>query len=233
MATKHILLIDDDQALAGLVGDYLARFDFTVTAVDRPSTAMATLKGKHFKAVILDVMLPEMDGFKTCQVIRRDFPNLPILMLTARGDLTDRVVGLEIGADDYLSKPFEPRELAARLSALIRRSSAAKAIEEKLVFQELTVNLTRRRLWLNDKEVTLSGAEFRVLDALIRARPAIVRRDDLIEAIRGFDREMFDRSIDITVSRLRAKLGDSPRSPRFIQTVRSEGYVFISLSNEQ
>ena len=172
--TKNILLIDDDKkALAELVGEYLLRFDFAVQAAVRPSAGLAALKRKSFKAVILDVMLPEMDGFETCKIIRRSRPRLPILMLTAHGDLTDRVVGLELGADDYLTKPFEPRELVARLSALLRRSDIAPMEEEKFFFAELTVNLTRRRLWLSDDEVLLSGAEFRVLAALIRARPAI------------------------------------------------------------
>lgn len=225
--TKNILLIDDDEALAELVGEYLLRFDFAVQAAVRPAAGLIALKRKSFKAVILDVMLPEMDGFETCKIIRRDYPRLPILMLTARGDLTDRVVGLELGADDYLSKPFEPRELVARLSALLRRSDIAPMEEEKFSFAELTVNLTRRHLWISGEDVLLSGAEFRVLAALIRARPAIVRRDDLIEAIRGFERELFDRSIDIAVSRLRAKINDSPKNPRFIQTVRGEGYSFI------
>ena len=227
--SKPILLIDDDVKLGEFITDYLARFDFAVTVANTPTAGLKVLAGGKFIAAVFDVMLPEMDGFELCKRARRDYPTLPILMLTARGDLTDRVVGLEIGADDYLSKPFEPRELSARLSALLRRAEQAPGDSSVLHFADLTVSMPTRRVWdAKGREVALSGIEFRVLAELVRRRPAVVHRNFLIEEVRGFESDVFDRSIDITVSRLRAKLGDSAAQPRFIQTIRNEGYAFIA-----
>lgn len=226
---KAVLLVDDDAKLGEFITDYLLRFGFTVTVKETPTEGLNALKDGDFAAAIFDVMLPEMDGFDLCKQVRRNHPALPILMLTARGDLTDRVVGLEIGADDYLSKPFEPRELSARLSALLRRTEQTPSNSRLLRFKGITVNIPTRRIWTeDDKEIVLSSVEFRLLAELIRRRPTIVHRNILIEEIRGFESDVFDRSIDITVSRLRAKLGDSAAKPRFIQTMRNEGYAFIA-----
>lgn len=226
-----ILLVDDDRKLGELLSDYLAQFGFSVAARELPSEGLAALAAEEYDAAVFDVMLPEMDGFELCRRARAAHPRLPILMLTARGDLTDRVVGLEIGADDYLPKPFEPRELSARLSALLRRARRREETEI-LQFDGLRADLRTRRVWLNnkgaEKEAVLAAAEFRVLAELLRAAPAAVGRDFLVEKLRGFERDVFDRSVDITISRLRVKLGDSPARPKFIQTVRGEGYAFIA-----
>jgi len=158
---------------------------------------------------------------------------VPVIMLTARGDTVDRVVGLEIGADDYLPKPFEPRELAARLQALIRRATSAPSdADAALTFAGLRILFAAQKVFLTDagaeEEVELSAAEFRALAALVRRRPAVVSRDTLAEELRGFERDAFDRSIDTMVSRVRARLHDSAKSPRFIKTVRGAGYAFIA-----
>ncbi|MDM5147612.1 response regulator transcription factor [Candidatus Persebacteraceae bacterium Df01] len=226
-----LLLVDDDVGLGDLLSTYLGRFGFSLTVAQTPSEGLELLASGEYKGAIFDVMLPEMDGFELCKIARRKYPRLPIMMLTARGDMTDRVVGLEIGADDYLPKPFEPRELAARLTALLRRAVANTSTGdgEVLYFEGISVHLSARRVWLQgNKEIILTSIEFRVLSELVRRRPAVVHRDVLIEEIRGFERDVFDRSIDIAISRLRAKLHDTPQSPRFVQTVRSEGYAFIA-----
>ncbi len=228
---KKILLVDDDPKLCALLTDYLTRFGYNVVAHTTPSAGLEALANTVFAAAIFDVMLPEMDGFLLCKKVRAANPQLPIIMLTARSDLTDRVVGLEIGADDYLSKPFAPRELSARLTSVLRRASPI--IADSLYFDGLEINLPARRAWLRkedktSEEVILSFAEFRVLAELINERPSVIGRDLLSERIRGFERDVCDRSIDIAVSRLRTKLGESPGQPKFIQTLRGKGYAFIA-----
>lgn len=240
---KRVLIIDDDEKLAALLREFLAKYGFAARAAHRPSEALSILRRESFAAIILDVMMPEMSGFDLCREIRA-FSSTPIIMLTARGDIVDKVVGLEIGADDYLPKPFEPRELAARLQALLRRASHRFAVGETLRFAGLRLDLATRRAFLcppasassggesapapgEEEQIELTAAEFRLLSALVRERPKVVSRDDLIEEMRGFERDVFDRSIDIQVSRLRAKLRDSPRTPRFIRTVRGAGYAFV------
>ena len=229
---KRVLVIDDDRALGELLADYLAQHDFAVSHAARPAEGIARLSASGADVVVLDVMMPEMSGFEACRTIRAEHPGIPILMLTARGEVADRVMGLEFGADDYMPKPFEPRELAARLSALLRRSSAAPAAGKILKWRDLRADLTRRRLWRvsngDETDIPLTSVEFRAFASLVRRRPAVVRREHLVEELRGFEGEWFDRSADICVSRLRAKLGDDPRHPKFIRTIRGEGYAFIA-----
>jgi len=229
--SQRVLIIDDDAKLAELLSEFLADFGFSVAHAARPSRGIALLRRGGFDAVILDIMLPEMNGFDTCRAIRA-FSRVPVIMLTARGDTVDRVVGLEIGADDYLPKPFEPRELAARLQALIRRATSLPVdADAELTFAGLRIQTAAQKVFLTvdgEEEVTLSAAEFRALLALVRRRPAVVSRDALMEELRGFERDAFDRSIDTTVSRVRARLRDSVKSPRFIKTVRGAGYAFIA-----
>lgn len=235
---RPILLVDDDTKLGVMLVEYLSQFGFIVSAVDKPSEGLKALEERDFAAAVFDVMLPEMDGLELCRRARALCPRLPIMMLTARRDLADCVAGLETGADDYLPKPFEPRELSARLGALLRRATSPIADESGVLlhFDGAILDLAARRLWLTDngreEEVILTAAEFRILAELVRRRPAVVERDFLIEKIRGFDSEAFDRAIDITISRLRGKLNDSPSRPRFIQTSRGAGYAFIATAKE-
>lgn len=230
---RRILVIDDDAKLCELLAEFLGGHGFRVESAQAPDKGLAALARGKPDAVILDVMLPGMDGFEVCRKIRES-SSVPIIMLTARGDVMDRVVGLEIGADDYLPKPFEPRELAARLHALLRRGMhpAERRREETLEFEGLRIDRATRAAELVGgrgaaRDAGLTVAEFDVLDLLVAARPAVVGRDELIGRLRGFEREVYDRSVDILVSRVRSKLGDPPSSPRFIKTFRGAGYAFI------
>jgi OmpR family response regulator RpaB len=214
----RVLLIDDDEHLAAPLAIYLRRFDFELEAALRPSVGLARLRAEGFDAVILDVMLPEMDGFELCRTIRRE-SDVPIVMLTARGEVMDRVVGLEIGADDYLAKPFEPRELAARLQTILRRSRTAT---QRLRFEGLEIDLERRQVLRQGQPVELTGAEFELL-ALLAAEPQkVFSRDEILNRLRGQEAELFTRAVDLLVSRLRRKL--EPLD--CIKTLRNAGYTF-------
>lgn len=218
----NVLLIDDDEDLAELLIEYAERFSMQITACHDPLEAVAHLQQQsNYDAIILDVMLPHIDGFETCRQIRQ-FCDIPIVMLTARGDVTDRIVGLEIGADDYLPKPFEPRELMARLQANIKRHRKS-ATQHILVFDELAIDLDIQRVTVDDMAVELTTKEYELLCLLAQSPGKTFSRDDLLSALKGHDIELFSRSIDILVSRLRQKL--KPSSP--IKTVHGAGYAFV------
>jgi two-component system OmpR family response regulator len=221
----RILLIDDDEHLAPPLAAYLRRFDFELVAAHRPSEGFARLAEGGIDAVILDVMLPEMDGFAVCRQIRRD-SDIPVLMLTARGDVTDRVVGLELGADDYLPKPFEPRELAARLQTVLRRRVqvpvAAPAPASLLRFDGLEIDADRRTVRRQGDAVELTGTEFELLLLLAREPNKVWHRDEILNRLRGRDADLYTRAVDILVSRLRRKL--EPLA--CIKTLRNAGYTF-------
>ncbi|MEN9484263.1 response regulator transcription factor [Sphaerotilus montanus] len=226
----RLLLIDDDEHLAAPLAAYLKRFDLTLESALRPSVGLARLREGGFDAVILDVMLPEMDGFDVCRAIRRDpaLAGLPILMLTARGDVMDRVIGLELGADDYLPKPFEPRELAARLQTILRRRQpAAPAVVppengRRLVFDGIEIDLDRRQVLRDGAEVELTGTEFELLALLAGEPHKVFTRDEILSRLRGHDADVYTRAIDILVSRIRRKL--EPLD--CIKTLRNAGYTF-------
>lgn len=224
-ADTRVLLIDDDERLNALLTTYLRRFGFTVRAVSHPEQGLRALKGDPPDIVILDVMLPDVDGFTVCRRIRES-SGIPIVMLTARGDVTDRIVGLELGADDYLPKPFEPRELLARIQAVLRRGRSGEG-QERVRIGALDVNWATRSAHMGGRDLTLTSAEFELLGLFVRNRNRILSRDRIINETRGIDWEAYDRSIDILVSRLRQKLGDDPKHPAFIRTVRGAGYLFI------
>ncbi|EHR72626.1 response regulator with CheY-like receiver domain and winged-helix DNA-binding domain [Burkholderiales bacterium JOSHI_001] len=226
----RILLIDDDEELAAPLAAYLRRFDITLEAAARPSLGLARLAAEDFDAVILDVMLPEMDGFEVCRRIRHG-SDIPVLMLTARGDVTDRVVGLELGADDYLPKPFEPRELAARLQTILRRRTAASAEAPvpapgtTLRFDGLDIDPQRREVRRHGDLVDLTGTEFELLTLLAQQPGHVFTRDEILNRLRGRDAELFTRAVDILVSRLRRKL-----EPLLcIKTLRNAGYTFTGV----
>ncbi|HSW08257.1 response regulator transcription factor [Aquabacterium sp.] len=219
----HILLIDDDEHLAPPLAAYLRRFDLELLSALRPSDGLARLAEGGVDAVILDVMLPEMDGFEVCRRIRRD-SDIPVLMLTARGDLTDRVVGLELGADDYLPKPFEPRELAARLQTILRRvrPAAAEPPATQLRFDGLLIDTERREVRRQGEAIELTGTEFELLLLLAREPHKVWSRDDILNRLRGRDADLYTRAVDILVSRLRRKL----EPVACIKTLRNAGYTF-------
>ncbi len=221
----RVLVIDDDEALGDLLKEYLGRFGFSVRAVSQPTDGLRALKAEAPDILVLDVMLPGMDGFAVCRKVR-ETSRVPIIMLTARGDVTDRIVGLELGADDYLPKPFEPRELVARIQAVLRRGTGTEA-EELLRAGDLELSLAQRSARLKGRELALTTAEFELLALLVKSRGRVLSRERILEQTRGLDWEAYDRSIDVLVSRLRQKLGDDPRQPAFIRTVRGAGYVFI------
>ena len=228
----RLLLIDDDEALAGPLAQYLARFDLQLEAVTRPSAALTRLGAERLDALILDGMLPEMDGFEFCKRLRAGgdpWRDIPVLMLTARGDLTDRVVGLELGADDYLPKPFEPRELAARLQTILRRTrlapTAAPAVPQpttRLCFEGLEIDTVRREVKSERGLVELTGTEYELLVLLAREPGRVFSRDDILNRLRGQEAELFTRAVDILVSRLRRKL----EPVAALKTLRNAGYCF-------
>ena len=222
----RLLLIDDDEHLAAPLAAYLRRFDFELHSATLPSEGLARLRSEAFDAAILDVMLPEMDGFELLRAIRREH-TLPVIMLTARGELADRIVGLETGADDYLPKPFEPRELAARLSTVLRRTrpTAAPAVArppDSLRFDGLEIHLARREVWRQGSRVELTGTEFELLALLAGEPRKVFSRDEILNRLRGHDAELYTRAVDILVSRLRRKL--EPLD--CIRTLRNAGYAF-------
>ena len=219
----HILLIDDDEHLAEPLRAYFARFGLELASATRPCDGLALLAEGGFDAAILDVMLPEMDGFALCRAIRQRDAELPLLMLTARGDVTDRVVGLELGADDYLPKPFEPRELVARLQTVLRRRRAAPVAAPVLVFDRdgLRIDFERRSVHVNGTAVELTGSEFDLLALLAHAPGKVFTRDELLAGLRGHDADLYTRAIDIGISRLRKKL--EPLD--CIKTLRNAGYA--------
>ncbi len=223
------LLVDDDSSLADLITTYLKRHNFAVTWAESGKSGLRQLQRNAFDCVILDVMLPGEDGFQTCKRIR-SFSDVPILMLTARGELSDRVLGLEIGADDYLAKPFEPRELVARLGSLVRRSQ--NALHQNWQFGELSINTSRQMATLSNRSLDLTTTEFELLCVFAQKPGRVLTREQILDSVRGSEWSAVDRAVDIMVSRLRHKLGDSGKASRWIKTVWGTGYVFIGGSSD-
>jgi OmpR family response regulator RpaB len=215
----RILLIDDDEQLGPPLAAYFQRYELALEQATRPSAGLARLQAGGFDAAILDVMLPEMDGFELCRTIRKG-SDLPIVMLTARGDVMDRVVGLELGADDYLPKPFEPRELVARVQTVLRRRVAKPVAPDVLAFEGLTIDTARRAVLRGGEPVELTGTEYELLLVLAREPGRVHSRDDILSALRGHESELVTRAVDIVVSRLRKKL--EPLDA--IKTLRNAGY---------
>jgi DNA-binding response OmpR family regulator len=221
------LLVEDDVKLAGLVAEYLGNNEIDVTHLPDGEKLLRTLKAQPYDVLLLDLMLPGKSGLELCKDVRAtpEVSRTPILMLTAKGDDIDRIVGLELGADDYLGKPFNPRELLARIRAVLRRTSPAAAEGEQLRVGALQLHFGTREARLADKPLSLTQFEFELLAVLARSAGRVLSRDYLMETLRGTEFDVFDRSIDVHVSRLRYKLGDDSKQPRFIKTVRGVGYV--------
>lgn len=233
----RLLIIDDDKKLCRLIRDYLEPMGFAVESAHTGPEGLEKARTSQLHAIILDVMLPGMDGFEVLRQLRRT-SDVPVLMLTARGEEPDRIVGLEIGADDYLPKTFSTRELLARLRAVIRRASHAVVAtlpqsEPEIIVGKLRVNTASRAVLLADQPLTLTPVEFDLLAALARARGRVKSREQLLEEIRERHYDVFDRSIDVHVSTLRRKLGDDAREPRCIRTVRSADYMLINPDDQR
>jgi two-component system, OmpR family, phosphate regulon response regulator OmpR len=222
---ERILLVEDDARLADMLLEYLGQAGFGVTVAPLGATALEKLSDAEYDAVVLDLMLPDMDGLNVCRQLRAKY-DTPVLMLTARGDAVDRIVGLELGADDYLPKPFEPRELVARLRAIMRRRVRGTRGEKSAQFGRLELDIAARAVRLDGKPCELTGYQFDLLVALTKNAGRVLSREVLMDLVKGEEFESFDRSIDVHISRIRAVIEDNPKKPRRIITVRAAGYVF-------
>ena len=220
----RIILIEDDRRLAEMVSEYLGEAGFRVSVASDGASGLARLTAEPYDALVLDLMLPDMDGLEVCRRLRGN-SDIPVLMLTARGDAMDRVVGLELGADDYLAKPFEPRELLARLRAILRRRGPGGG-SGVLRFGRLEIDRDARRVRVDGAERALTSHQFALLLTLAERAGRVLSRDSLMDLVKGEELEAFDRSIDVHVSRIRAAIEDDPKRPRRLLTVRGAGYVF-------
>jgi DNA-binding response OmpR family regulator len=221
---KKILLIDDDEKLGKLLAEYLRNFDFEIVTALNATSGIAKARGQNPDLILLDIMLPGKSGLEILKDLRQ-ISAIPILMLTARGDVADKVLGLENGADDYLAKPFEPRELAARIQSLLRRSSQQF---KTLRAGELEIKTDERRVLLAGAEIPTTAFEFILLKTLAQSPGKVFSRDELIAAMHGEEFSLLNRSLDVIVKRLRDKIKDDAKKPRFIKTIRGVGYVFVA-----
>lgn len=222
----RLLIIDDDEKLGALLCKYLGDFNIKAQAANKPSDGLALLRSNSFDLVVLDLMMPEKDGFTVCKEVRAE-SSIPIIMLTARGDTADRIVGLELGADDYLAKPFEPRELVARIHAILRRTGGKLDKAEVLKSKGLVLDIQKRNVKLDGRDLELTTAEFDLLHLFMRKAGQALSRDQIMESLKGVEWDVFNRTIDVNLSRLRQKIGDNPKAPEFFKTVWGTGYMFI------
>jgi len=225
MAT--ILIIDDDVELTELIVEFLQDFKYKVLVHHSPLEGLKTLKTTSVDLVLLDIMLPELDGFQVLRKIR-ETSETPVMMLTAKGDVSDKIVGLELGADDYLPKPFEPRELVARIQSILRRVNATNSMLDVINFDGLVVDKVKEEIILDEKVVNLSTSEFEALILFVDNNNQVLDREFLVENLRGIRWQTYDRSVDVLVSRLRNKLGETPTKTRFLKTIHGVGYKFVA-----
>jgi DNA-binding response OmpR family regulator len=228
LMSARLLLIDDDARLTGMVGDYLRAAGFEVSTAGTLAQAREALAQGRFELIVLDIMLPDGDGLDFCRWLRGDarWRHQPVLMLSARGEPMDRILGLELGADDYLAKPFEPRELQARVKALLRRLEPKLDGDEVLRFGRLEIDLAARVARLDGKICDLTSHQFDLLVVLAQSPGRVLSRDQIMDALKGHPLEAFDRSIDVHISRIRAVIEEDAKNPRRVLTVRGAGYVF-------
>jgi two-component system phosphate regulon response regulator OmpR len=229
---NKVLIIDDDERLCKLLREYLEGNGFQVFTLVDGSEALKIIKRESPEIVVLDIMLPEKDGLEVLKEINREY-SIPVIMLTARGEDTDRIIGLELGADDYIAKPFNPRELLARMRAVMRRvTPELSEVPEKVNYHNIVaggiiLNGSRHTVTVNNEEMELSLTEYKILEALMKKPNVVLSRDEIMNSARGKDLMAFDRSIDVHVSKLRAKLEKDPRYPRKIKTIWGSGYMFV------
>lgn len=222
-AMTKALLIDDDQKLGDLLKNYLKSYDIDLSAINDPRNAIDTINHLDPDLLILDVMMPHINGFELCKMIREE-SDTPIIILSARGESDDKVKGIDLGADDYLSKPFEARELVARIHSLLRRTQKDLAVRSDPIFE---VDQQRLEVSLNGNVLDLTTKEFELMDLFIKNPGVIFTRDEIIKEIKGIDAHLFSRSIDILISRLRHKIEDDPKEPKLIKTIWGKGYMFV------
>lgn len=232
--TTVVLMIDDDLALASLLGRFVQKYGYRLIAAGTAKEGLKELERSKPEAVLLDINLPEASGLDLCREIRTRSP-IPIVMISSLGDTSDRVMGLQVGADSYLPKPFEPRELVAHLEAVLRRVKHLSFPEKKdrQHFGDLTIDLSRREVFVGEAAIDLSSAEFDLLSVLIKKPGHVFTRDEILNELKGIDWEAYNRSVDLIVSRLRKKLGDNPKQCRFLKTVWGTGYVFLPQATER
>jgi DNA-binding response OmpR family regulator len=229
---EQVLIVDDDTRLSAMIADYLSGNGYTVHTAPTGLAGIADLARRAPDAVILDVMLPDIDGLETCRRMRA-VSDVPILMLTAKGEETDRIVGLELGADDYLPKPFNPRELLARLKAILRRRAGNSAGSRTHRFGRLEIDPGSRSVRVDGRDCAMTSYQFDLLVALAENAGRVLSRERLMDLVKGEELEAFDRSIDVHISRIRAAIEDDPKHPRRIVTVRGAGYVFARFQDDQ
>ena len=219
------LLIDDDQKLGDLLKNYLKSYDIDLSAINDPRNAIDTINHLGPDLLILDVMMPHINGFELCKMIREE-SDTPIIILSARGESDDKVKGIDLGADDYLSKPFEARELVARIHSLLRRTQKDLTARSDQIFE---VDQQRLEVSLNGSVLDLTTKEFELMDLFIKNPGVIFTRDEIIKEIKGIDAHLFSRSIDILISRLRHKIENDPKEPKLIKTIWGKGYMFVQV----
>ena len=217
------LLIDDDAKLGNLLSNYLTKFEIELNSTTEPTLALDLIAEHEPDLIILDVMMPKMDGFEVCSGIRKKY-KIPIIMLSARGESFDRIKGLDLGADDYMAKPFEPRELVARIHSLLRRVSD----EDHYRLDIFEVNTINRAISMDGQMLSLTNMEFELLEFLLANPGTLFSRDDILKHLRGIEAKIFSRSIDILISRLRQKIETNPKEPKFIKTIWGKGYMFLT-----
>ena len=222
---KKILVIDDDEKLNNLLAEYLIKFSYKVIKSYSAEDGIKKHKLENPDLIILDIMLPGKDGFEICKEIRKT-SSVPIIMLTARGEVTDRIVGLELGADDYIPKPFEPRELAARIQSVLRRTENKKC-PDALKIGDITIDFNTQSVCVKNVQVNLTTMEFTILSIFVKNSGRVLSRERIMDSIKGMDWDSYDRSIDVLISRLRQKINDDPKNPRYIKTIWGSGYKFI------
>ncbi|MBN2384941.1 response regulator [bacterium] len=236
MTKNKVLIIDDDVRLLALLEQYLTDYDLEIVTASTPIEGLRFFEQRGCDLVVLDIMMPGLDGFEVCRRLRK-VSDVPVIMLTARGDTSDRIVGLELGADDYMPKPFEPRELVARIKAVLRRRAVSSGVSTEksanpLIAGDLVVQLERRTVIRAGRQLELTGAEFELLTFLIKNKGIVLSRNRLLDVLSGRDYLPFDRSIDVHISRLRQKIEDDPKKPHYIKTVWGVGYVFTERSED-
>ena len=223
---QTILIIDDDEQLIKRLQAYLEGFGYDVVTATHPAQGLQIFNDSKPHLIILDVMLPDMTGFDVCKEIRKT-SDIPVIILSARGETTDRVVGLEIGADDYLPKPFEPRELVARIQSVLRRSREEQPAVTTLIFDGLQVDLDKHQVLLDGVPVELTSTEFELLKLFVQNAGKVLNRDLIMETIAGIEWESYNRSVDVLIHKLRHKLNDDSKSPKYLKTIRGAGYLFL------
>ena len=222
-----ILVVDDDNELTELLDEFLSEHKLKTKVFHNPMKALDYLQTSIPDLILLDIMMPEMDGFQLLRKIRETL-DIPVIMLTAKGEVSDKVVGLELGADDYLAKPFEPRELLARIQSILRRVNSKNSMVDILNFESLDINKIKEEVILDGRTISLSTSEFEALLLFANNSNKVLDREFLVENLRGITWQTYDRSVDVLVSRLRNKLGETPARTRFIKTIHGVGYKFIA-----